>query len=223
MKDQMSTVAIVGQKGGIGKTTLSIHLAVAATLAGHTTALIDLDPQGYAAGWGDIRENADIPNAEYPVVISAHASRLPQVVEKAAEHGITFAIIDTPAQLEAPVTAAAKAARLALIPCLPAMFEVRAIEPTIELAQHKNVSIHVVFNAVPPRSSKLFEAKQAVKDYYNVKCAPCIVGRRIILSHALVDGKTAQEADPASKAATEINTLYKYLEKQLARAKETAL
>lgn len=222
MKDQMSTVAIVGQKGGIGKTTLSIHLAVAATLAGHTTALIDLDPQGYAAGWGDIRENADIPDKDSPVVISAHASRLPQVVAKAAEHGITFAIIDTPAQLEAPVTAAAKVATLALIPCLPAMFEVRAIEPTIELAENKNASTHVVFNAVPPRSSKLFEAKRAVRDY-NVKCAPCIVGRRIILSHVLVDGKTAQEADPESKAATEINTLYKYLEKQLALAKETAL
>lgn len=222
MKDQMSTVAIVGQKGGIGKTTLSIHLAVAATLAGHTTALIDLDPQGYAAGWGDIRENADIPDNASPVVISAHASRLPQVIEKATEHGITFAIIDTPAQLEAPVTAAAKAATLALIPCLPAMFEVRAIEPTIALTENKNAAIHVVFNAVPPRSSKLLEAKQALKDYYEVACAPCMIGRRIILSHALVDGKTAQEADPASKAATEINTLYKYLEKQLAVAKETA-
>lgn len=75
MKEQISTVTIVGQKEGIGKTTLAIHLAVAATLAGHTTALIDLDPQRYAAGWGDIRENADTPKSEYPVIISAHAAR----------------------------------------------------------------------------------------------------------------------------------------------------
>ena len=223
MESRMQTIAIVGQKGGIGKTTLAIHLAVAATHAGHTTALIDLDPQGSAAGWGDLRENADIPDKEYPVVISAHAARLKQVLQKAAEHGITCAIVDTPAQLEAPVTAAAKVATLAVIPCLPAMFEVKAIASTIDLTRQKNALIRVVFNAVPPRSSKLLEAKQAVKDTYDVECAPCIIGRRILFSHVLVDGKTAQEFDPESKAATEIQTLYKYLEKQLALAKETTL
>ena len=72
----MQTLSIVGQKGGIGKTTLAIHLAVASTHAGQTTALIDLDPQGSAAGWSDLRENSDIPDKEYPVVISAHAARL---------------------------------------------------------------------------------------------------------------------------------------------------
>src|SRR5208282_896435 len=51
--DAMKTIAIISQKGGAGKTTLSVHMATAAALAGHSAAIIDLDPQGTAASWGD--------------------------------------------------------------------------------------------------------------------------------------------------------------------------
>ena len=209
--EKMLVVAVVGQKGGIGKTTIAIHLAVAATRAGHTALLIDLDPQASASKWSDIRAD------ESPVVISAHASRLRHVLEKAEEQGVTFVILDTPPQLESPISDAAKVADLALIPCRPALFDIHAIEETVYRTQKENVATHIVFNAVPPRSSMLEQAKEVVETH-NIHIAPCTVGRRIIFSHAVVDGKTAQEFDPKSKAATEINVLYKYLEKQLATA-----
>ncbi len=53
MEIQMKTVAILSRKGGTGKTTIATNLAIAAEKAGHTTALIDLDPQASAAKWGD--------------------------------------------------------------------------------------------------------------------------------------------------------------------------
>ena len=86
----MKTVAVCSQKGGPGKTMLSLNLAVASELAGHTTLIIDLDPQASAAKWGDRRDN------EPPVVISTHASRLKNALEAAAETGVTLCIIDTP-------------------------------------------------------------------------------------------------------------------------------
>lgn len=207
--ENMHVVAVVGQKGGIGKTTIAIHLAVAATRAGHTTLLIDLDPQASASKWSDIRTD------DAPVVISAHASRLRHVIEKAEEQGVTFVVLDTPPQLESPISDAAKVADLALIPCRPALFDIHAIEETVYRTLKENVPTHLVFNAVPPRSSMLEQAKAVVADY-NIHIAPCTVGRRIIFSHAVVDGKTAEEFDPKSKAATEIQTLYKYIENQLA-------
>jgi chromosome partitioning protein len=66
----MKTVAIASQKGGTGKTTTAVHLATAATIAGYHAVVIDLDPQGSAATWGDDRGEAA------PEVVSGQASRL---------------------------------------------------------------------------------------------------------------------------------------------------
>ena len=74
----MKTIAIISQKGGAGKTTLAIHLAVAAVQKGLHVALFDLDPQASAASWSDKR------NQPSPAVVSAQAMRLPSLLEQAA-------------------------------------------------------------------------------------------------------------------------------------------
>ena len=71
----MKTLAILSRKGGTGKTTLATHLSVAAERAGHTAALIDLDPQSSAAKWRDNRDG------DTPAVISTHSERLSQILQ----------------------------------------------------------------------------------------------------------------------------------------------
>src|SRR5580698_10283646 len=85
----MKTIAIISQKGGAGKTTLAVHLATAAAVAGHSAALIDLDPQATAASWGDRRE------ALAPEVISGQATRLPALLKTAGDNGAGFLVLDT--------------------------------------------------------------------------------------------------------------------------------
>jgi chromosome partitioning protein len=75
----MLTLAIVSQKGGVGKTTLAIHLAEAAHAAGYVTVVIDLDPQATAATWGDWRDG------EAPEVITTPPGRLTKTIEAAQQ------------------------------------------------------------------------------------------------------------------------------------------
>jgi cellulose biosynthesis protein BcsQ len=81
----MKTIAIVSQKGGVGKTTTAINIGFAAHEAGLKTAIIDLDPQGTAAKWGDRRD------VDGPSVIGGQASRLAVILETARANGADLA------------------------------------------------------------------------------------------------------------------------------------
>jgi chromosome partitioning protein len=85
----MKTLALIAQKGGTGKTTLALSLAVAAEQAGKAPVIIDLDPQATACNWSDRRK------ADTPIVVDAQPARLPHALAKAIQGGIDFAIIDT--------------------------------------------------------------------------------------------------------------------------------
>ena len=75
----MYIVSMLSQKGGTGKTTLSLHLAVASETAGKRVVVIDLDPQASSAEWKDSRES------DTPVVVPIPATRLPQALQAARE------------------------------------------------------------------------------------------------------------------------------------------
>jgi chromosome partitioning protein len=144
----MEVIAVIAQKGGAGKTTLTLSLAVAAQRAGKTVAIVDLDPQATACNWGDRR------NSDSPVIVSAQPARLPQVLKSAQEAGAQFVLIDTPPRAEQAAMMAAKAANLILIPCRPAVFDLDTVSTTLELIRHAgNASMAAVLNGVPPRGS----------------------------------------------------------------------
>jgi chromosome partitioning protein len=199
----MKVIAILSQKGGAGKTTLALHLAVAAEQNGQQTAVIDLDPQASAANWSDSR------TADTPAVVSAQASRLTQVLDAARNAGADLAIIDTAPHSESSALAAARAADLILIPCRPSILDLRAIGSTIDLAKLAKKPAVVVLNTVPPRGSLADDAAQAVAGY-DIEVAPIHIGSRAAFLHSLTAGLTAQEYEPSGKAAEEITQLYKW-------------
>src|ERR1039458_10336800 len=116
MEDKsLKTLAIISQKGGAGKTTLALNLAVAAESIGVPTVVIDLDPQASAKTWHDIRVRKDAP-----FVVSAQAIRLDEVIEVSRANGAELVMIDTAPHSESAALGAARAADLVLIPCRPA-------------------------------------------------------------------------------------------------------
>ena len=145
----MDVIAIIAQKGGTGKTTLTLSLAVAAERSGKVAAVIDLDPQATASNWSDRRE------AESPVVVSAQPARLPHVLTSAEKSGATIVLIDTPPRAEQAALAAAKAANLILIPCRPAIYDLETVATTLELIRLAGETpATVILNGVAPRGAK---------------------------------------------------------------------
>ncbi|MBV8887565.1 MAG: AAA family ATPase [Chroococcidiopsidaceae cyanobacterium CP_BM_RX_35] len=204
----MKTLAIISQKGGAGKTTLAIHLAVAAEMDGKQTALIDIDPQASAASWGDSREK------ETPAVVSAQPSRLDKVLEAARTTGAALAILDTAPHSESASLAAARVADYILIPCRPAILDLRAIGQSVELVKLAGKPASVILNTVPPRGNLALDATTAVTTY-GVPVCPVHIGQRAAFIHSLTSGLTAQEYEPGGKASEEINRLYMWTCKQL--------
>ena len=201
----MKTIAIVSQKGGAGKTTLAVHLATAADAAGHAVAIIDLDPQGTAASWGDRRQAAT------PEVVSGQAARLHVLIDDAARDAVAdLLVIDTAPNADQTKLRAAQLADLVLVPCRPAAFDLEAIRATLTLTQIAQKPSFVVLNAAPPRSGIGREAAEGLEGQ-GVQVAPIIMSQRAAFAHGVIYGRTAQEFEPGGKAAEEVERLYLWL------------
>ncbi len=197
----MKTISIISQKGGAGKTTLALNLAGAAEAAGHTCVVIDLDPQASAKGWHDNRAK------ENPVVISAQATRLDDVLQTAKKHGADICIIDTAPHSETAALAAARAADLILIPCRAGILDLRGISSSVDLVQLAKRPALIVLNAVPPRGGMGDQAAEAIRGY-GIPVAEVRVSQRATFNHSLTAGQTAVEYEPEGTAADEIRALY---------------
>ncbi len=153
----MYIVSMLSQKGGTGKTTLSLHLAVASETAGKRAVVIDLDPQASAAEWKDSRER------DTPVIVPIPSTRLPHALQAAREGNADLVLIDTAPHSGDVALAAAEAADLVLIPCRAGILDLRAIGTTARAVKLAGKMAYVVLNAVPPRASHILaDARAAV-------------------------------------------------------------
>lgn len=204
----MKILSVLSQKGGAGKTTLSVHLAVAAEQKKKSTVLIDLDPQITATEWAESRE------AETPIVVSCQAKLLDKYLKTAEENGADLAIIDTAPHSERDALAAARAADYVLIPCRPEIFDLRAITHTIDMVRLTRIPAGVVLNAAPYRGRMPEDAAEVVEEL-GMPLAPVTVVQRAAYRNALPLGLTVLEYEPKGKAADEIWTLHRWVTKQL--------
>lgn len=200
----MKVISVLGQKGGSGKTTLTLSLAVAAHKANKSVAVIDLDPQASACKWGD-RRNAD------PVIISVQPARLRNVLATARANGADLVFIDTPGRLEQSAIAAAQEADLILIPCRPTIKDTETIETTISLirAARTKAKVAVVLNGVPARGAQREQAEDAIRSMA-IPVYPFYLSNRAAFTHADVLGQSAQEFEPSGQGAREIKEIYKF-------------
>lgn len=200
----MKTLVILAQKGGSGKTTLAVHMAVCAARRKLHTALIDLDPQASAYHWNESRAEGRKLDAT-----KSTPGQLSALLKQAEAGGVDLAIIDTAPHSDSAAAVAAQLADLILIPCRPARFDLDAITTTVEIAKIAKTPAAVVINAAP--RGKLAEEARGALQRQGITVMEPVLHQRAAYSHAVIDGRSVHEYEPEGKAAEEIDALYNHI------------
>jgi chromosome partitioning protein len=205
----MKILSFLSQKGGSGKTTLSVHTAVAAQEGGADVVLIDTDPQKSATVWGDARE------ASAPIVATANVSELERVLDAARSEGMHLAIVDAAPHAAPEASRIARASSLVIVPCRPSAFDIAAAEGAVRIVRAAGARAAFVLSACPFRAPEIAETRTALAGY-DLPISPVEITDRRAFSRALATGRAVTEFESDGRAAAEIRALWEWLKEQMA-------
>ncbi|TAN40133.1 MAG: ParA family protein [Nitrospirae bacterium] len=194
-------IAVISQKGGSGKTTALLNLAVAAHRDGRAVLVVDLDPQASATLWHRARADKTL------VVQPTHPAGIANLLKVAQEQGVELVFIDTAAQTDSNAAEAVEVADLVLITCRPSVMDLRAIPNSIRLCRIRDRKPHVVLTQIETQGTLQDEARRTLASL-GVDVLDGGLGRRAAFHHSIIDGRSAAEYEPSGKAAQEVRRLY---------------
>jgi chromosome partitioning protein len=210
------TIAVLNQKGGVGKTTLSINLGAAAHLAGRRTLILDLDAQGSAIDWSAAREGASKLDG-LAVARADKALNLKRFEELTA--GFDVAILDGPPRLSNITQAAAVAADVVLVPLRPGVFDWWACSETLSLLEAADDTRAVigrgpvrrmfVLNAADERTRMAKSAQEALAKLGEV--APVTIAPRVAFAESASAGESVLTLAADGPAAADVRKLWEAL------------
>ncbi len=209
----MKTIVLANQKGGVGKTTLAAHIAVAAERAGDgPCVLIDTDPQASLAAWWNGREAATPAFA--PMTLQELAGKLAAL----GQAGYAYAFIDTPPAITESIRAVVAQADFVLIPTRPSPHDLRAVGSTVELAFGAQRPFAFAVTQAKPNSRLTVQAMAALSEHGVV--APAIVHDRVDYAASMIDGRTVLEIDPKGRSAAEMTELWAFVKSRMHEGKK---
>jgi chromosome partitioning protein len=202
------TIAVIALKGGSGKTTVAMHLALAAHLRGLDVLVADIDPQHSAR---DVLKSRQEPGPD--CVITTGPKLMSAQFAAVGLHKDLF-IIDTPAGALEDVGEALVLADLAVMVVRPTLLDIAGLVRTYQMVRRLGKPATVVVNQAPVAREKV-EAplvKRALLglDYMQAPVAPVIVRNRSIYQTALERGRSAEEMTDKA-AAAEIAALWEFI------------
>lgn len=202
----VKTLAILSRKGGTGKTTVALHLAVQAQRLGYRALVADGDTQHSAMDWFRLR------GGQPPVVVEAKPGAFYVVRDAAQRSGMDLAILDTAPLAGGDCLDAARLADLSLMVVRPSTFDLRAIRETAEAVARLGRPAWFVLNQAPSRRNgqEVEAVRNAVRqlESYGFPVAPIGLRSRVAYQAGMAAGKSAMEIDPEGVASAEITALW---------------
>ena len=209
----MKTVSFISQKGGTGKTTLSVHMAMIAYNCGYKVLLADLDPQKSSSDWFKARE------IDGPVAQSFKPGALFNAQIEAQKMGYDILIVDTPASTLDLSLAAARISNLTLIVSRPTIVDFRALKDLTTLLHAQPVPSALVLNQAPVqrlgREMTMMVENISLLYALGVHIAPVAIRSRQVYQTASTRGLSAAEIQADGPAANETQRLWSYIESRL--------
>jgi chromosome partitioning protein len=200
--EEIMIVSLLNQKGGVGKTTLAVHLATALVLRGRRVLLVDADPQGSALDWAASRQGVllvpvvGLPTKTLHKEIQAHVRNYDDIV------------IDGPPRVNELARAAILAADIVLIPVQPSPYDVWAAKEIVELLSEASVFKETQKSAfiISRKIVNTVIGRDVVDALasYELPVLVTTVGQRVAFAESAVQGQTVMEIDPTSAASQEI-------------------
>lgn len=209
-------LSFLNQKGGVGKTTLSVNVADAFARLGKRTLLVDADPQASAMEWAaqrDAMHEEGHGPVLFPVISLAVGHLHKELPPLAQDYDVV--VIDGPPRVNDIATAVIVASDLVMMPVTPSSLDVWATDDIIELIGKARVMKEAAGEAflssfvVNRKKAKtvLGNTVSAAMKEHQLPLMPTEVSDRIDFAKAVTRGRTVLETVPKGPAAQEINQL----------------
>ncbi|MFZ5736007.1 MULTISPECIES: ParA family protein [Rhodopseudomonas] len=208
----MNVIVFASRKGGSGKSTLTAHLAAQVHKSSRPCLLIDADPQGSLTLWHKLRGTNEPP-------LRTATRSVSDIVAAAKRDGVEWVFVDTPPNLSAVVDDAIRNATMVIIPARPGVFDVNAVQDTIQTCRSHRKPYAVVLNGAPALRDEVESrivtiARDALAKFRAPVWGGQITNRADLLM-ALGEGQGAREYAAEGRAAYEISRLWAAIERSV--------
>src|ERR1051326_5889431 len=198
-------IAVLNQKGGVGKTTLSVHIATAFAQQDKRVLLVDADPQGSALDWSANREGTPL----FPVIGLPKKSLHRELPPVAANYDVI--VIDGPPRVYDVARSAIMASDIIIIPVQPSPYDVWAAKEIVELLEEAtafkdHLKSAFVINRKIVNTAIGRDVKQALAEF-KLPVLKATISQRVNFAESAAQGQTVLETDPSSLASQEIKAL----------------
>lgn len=202
----MKVISVLNQKGGVGKTTLSINLAAALKATNRSVLLVDADPQGSSLDWAAAREPAE-------PLFSVVSCPKPTIHKTVADIGAgkDFVIIDGAPRVTDLARSCIMASDLILIPVQPSPYDIWASQEIINLIREASIykpelKAAFVINRKIPKTAIGRDVESALAEF-DLPVLSTTIGQRVIFAESAAGGLSVMEQDAKSPAASEVTAL----------------